>query len=87
MRKSSRRHHQQNRHSASYVSNEQQEQNNQLIKGLDVSQNALQALLNSRFKIIDLIDLIKKIHPKLFSDDQKRQLQFIEQLSETNTGE
>jgi len=89
MRKSSRRN-QQYRHSAHNFSNEQQQQqeeNNQLTKGLDVSQDALQALLNSRFKLIDLVDLLKKIYPKLFSNDKKKELQFIEQLSETNTGE
>jgi hypothetical protein len=84
MRKSSRKY----RHSAHNFSNEQQqEENNQLTKGLDVSQDALQALLNSRFKLIDLVDLLKKIYPKLFSNDKKKELQFIEQLSETNTGE
>jgi len=89
MRKSSRKHQQpqQYRHSAHNFSNEQQEENNQLTKGLNVSQDALQALLNSRFKLIDLVDLLKKIYPKLFSNDKKKELQFIEQLSEANTGE
>jgi len=85
MRKSSRRN-QQYRHSAHNFSNEQKEENNQSIKGLNVSQDALQALLNSRFKLIDLVDLLKKIYPKLFSNDKKKELQFIEQLSETNNG-
>ncbi|CAF3456357.1 unnamed protein product [Rotaria sp. Silwood1] len=97
MRKSSRRHRhhnnqQQHRHSAynftydnNNNNNEQQYENNQLLKGLDVSHDALQALLNSRFKLIDLVDLIKKTYPNLFSNDQKRELQFIEQLSENNT--
>jgi hypothetical protein len=93
MRKSSRRHHhhtqpQQNRHSAHNFpyensTNDQQSEH----KGLDVSHDALQALLNSRFKLIDLVDLLKKSYPKLFSNDHKRELQFIEQLSETNNGE
>ncbi|CAF2456735.1 unnamed protein product [Rotaria sp. Silwood2] len=98
MRKSSRRHHNNNqqqqqqpqyRHSAYNFTydddnNEQQYDNNQLLKGLDVSHDALQALLNSRFKLIDLVDLMKKTYPNLFSNDQKRELQFIEQLSENN---
>lgn len=87
MRKSSRRHQPQNRHSAYNYSNEQHEEKNDLIKGLNVSHDALQALLNSRFKLIDLVDLLKKTYPKLLSNDQKKELQFIEQLSETNRGE
>ena len=66
---------------------EQQDESNQLLKGLDVSHDALQALLNSRFKVIDLVDLLKKTYPKLLSNDQKREIKFIEQLSETNNGE
>ncbi|CAF1216153.1 unnamed protein product [Rotaria sordida] len=98
MRKSSRRHHhhqhrhnqQQYRHSAyNYTyendQNEQQYNNKQLLNGLDLSHDALQALINSRFKLIDLVDLMKKTYPHLFSNDQKRELQFIEQLSENNT--
>ncbi|CAF2868026.1 unnamed protein product [Rotaria sp. Silwood2] len=79
MRKSSRRHHNNNqqqqqqpqyRHSAYNFTydddnNEQQYDNNQLLKGLDVSHDALQALLNSRFKLIDLVDLMKKNLSKL----------------------
>ncbi|CAF1457423.1 unnamed protein product [Adineta steineri] len=94
-KKSSRRHHrqqQQHNHDQSdrystynvaYENNkrEQQESNKQM----NISNDALQALLNSRFKLIDLVDLLKKIYPKLFSNNQKRELQFIEQLSETNT--
>ena len=57
-----------------------------LFKGLDVSHDALQSILNSRFKLIDLIDLLKKTHPKIFFNDYKRELQFIQQVSETNTG-
>lgn len=53
----------------------------------DTSSDALQALLNSRFKLIDLIDLVKKTYPKYFPDDQNFQLQFHQQLSETNPGE
>ncbi|CAF1050718.1 unnamed protein product [Rotaria sordida] len=98
MRKSSRRHHhhqhrhnqQQYRHSAyNYTyendQNEQQYDNKQLLSGLDLSHDALQALINSRFKLIDLVDLMKKTYPHLFSNDQKQELQFIEQLSENNT--
>ncbi|CAF3499452.1 unnamed protein product [Adineta steineri] len=93
-KKSSRRHHRQQQHNhdqsdrystynVAYENNkrEQQESNKQM----NISNDALQALLNSRFKLIDLVDLLKKIYPKLFSNNQKRELQFIEQLSETNT--
>ncbi|CAF2978964.1 unnamed protein product [Rotaria socialis] len=93
MRKSSRRHHHNNnqqRHSAYNLTydnsnNEQQSENNQLSRGLDVSHDALQALLNSRFKLIDLVDLVKKTYPNFFLNDKKRELQFVEQLSESTT--
>ena len=64
----------------------QQERNDQSSKKLDLSQEALQALLNSRFKLIDLVDLLKKTYPKAFFNDHKRELQFMEQLSQTNNG-
>jgi chorismate mutase len=96
MRRSSRRHHQEQqqkyRHSAHNLSldkkknQEEQNVNERNLKGLDVSHDALQSLLNSRFKVIDLVDLLKKTYPKLLSNDQKRELQFIQQLSQTNTG-
>jgi hypothetical protein len=98
MRRSSRRHHQeqqqqqQYRHSAfnpSFDNRKDQTEpniNDRMLKGLDVSHEALQSLLNSRFKLIDLVDLLKKTYPKLFSNDQKGELQFTQQLSETNTG-
>lgn len=97
-KKASRRHHRHHHHhqnqdqsnqqsvyNVSYENrkHEQQERNNQF----DISHDSLQALLNSRFKIIDLVDLLKKIYPQLLFNDQKRELQFIEQLSENNTGE
>jgi hypothetical protein len=99
MRRSSRKHHHQNeqrqqyRHSAHnfpYENNKDEEQddnNKQLLQGLDVSHDALQSLINSRFKLIDLVDLLKKTYPKLLLNDQNRELQFVQQLSETNTGE
>lgn len=94
MRKSSRKHHdvnrQQQRHSAYNLThdnnNNEPQYANQSFKGLDVSHDALQALLNSKFKIIDLVDLTKKSYPNLFSNDKKKELQFIEQLSENNAG-
>jgi hypothetical protein len=76
MRKSSR-------HTTYNLSNKQQIEHSQL----DVSDDALQALLNSRFKLIDLIDLLKKTYPKLFSNNQRKELHFMEQISETNSGE
>ena len=84
MRRSSRKQHRSN-HPIPLDSSH--EQNQSSIQGLDASSDALQALLNSRFKLIDLIDLFKKGYPKYFSDDQNRELQFHQQLSETNSGE
>ncbi|CAF2705577.1 unnamed protein product [Rotaria sp. Silwood2] len=93
MRRSSRKHHkEQHRHSVSNISfenkNNQQEKckNDKMLKGLDVSDDALESLLNSRFKLIDLIDLLKKTNPKLLFNDQKRESLFIQQLSQTTTG-
>jgi hypothetical protein len=86
IRKSSRRQ-KQNRHTTYNLSNIQQTEQNQSINGLNVSDDALQALINSRFKLIDLIDLLKKTYPKVFFNDQKRELHFMEQLSQTNSGE
>jgi hypothetical protein len=90
MRRSSRRHHQeqQYRHSTHISSfDNKKPKEEQISKGLDVSHDALQSLLNSRFKIIDLVDLLKKTYPKLLSNDYKNELQFIQQLSQTNTGQ
>lgn len=89
MRRSSRKSHEndQYRHSAYNLSfNKNKNQEEQILKGLDISQNALQSILNSRFKLIDLIDLLKKTYPKILSYDQKKELQFVQQLSDTNTG-
>ena len=93
VRKSARKHHRARQAEQSYgiqtynvayeSSKREQEQD---TTRLDLSPDAQQALLNSRFKLIDLVDLLKKLYPKLFSNDQKRELQFVEQLSETNTG-
>lgn len=97
MRRSTRRHRreqeqQQYRHSASNLPvdmsnyDEEQNKNAPTLKGLDVSNDALQSLLNSKFKLIDLVDLLKKIYPQLLSNDQKKELRFIQHLSETNKG-
>ena len=94
MRRSSRKHHQdqQYRHSThdplfdNRKIQPETNNNDRILKGLDVSPEALQSLLNSRFKLIDLVDLLKKTYPNLLANDQKRELQFIQQLSETNTG-
>ncbi|CAF4528985.1 unnamed protein product [Rotaria sp. Silwood1] len=92
MRRSSRKYHQeQHRHSVVNLSfknkNDYKEQitNDQILSGLDVSHDALQSLLNSRFKLIDLVDLLKKIYPKLLFNDQKQELLFIQQLSQTTS--
>jgi len=95
MRKSSRRHHQQqnqeqlNQHSVYNVSHENRkhEQQHERNNPFEISHDALQALLNSKFKLMDLVDLLKKMYPQLLSNDPKRELQFIERLSERNTGE
>lgn len=84
IRKSSRRQHRSKPLDSSHELSIDQNQSS--IKGLDASSDALQALLNSRFQLIDLIDLLKKAHPKYFSNDQNRELQFHQQLSETNSG-
>jgi 7-cyano-7-deazaguanine synthase in queuosine biosynthesis len=95
MRQSSRRHHQeqQYRHTDynitfDYNKNNEDEQHihDKIIKGLDISHDALQSLLNSRFKLIDLVDLLKKTYPKLLRNDQRKELQLIQQLAQTNTG-
>ena len=91
MRRTSRKHHQE-RHSTydplfeNRKSQPETNNNDRILKGLDVSHEALQSLLNSRFKLIDLVDLLKKTYPNLLANDQKRELQFIQQLSETNPG-
>jgi hypothetical protein len=64
---------------------EKQNINDRSLRGLDVSDDALQSLLNSKFKLIDLVDLLKKIYPKLLND-QKIEFQYIQQLSQSNTG-
>jgi hypothetical protein len=95
MRRSARRHHQdqqQYRHSTYDLSSnngksqDKPDMNDRTLRELDVSHDALQSLLNSKFKLIDLIDLLKKIYPKLLLNDQKRELHFFQQLSQTNTG-
>lgn len=95
MRELSRRHNQEHkryRHSTSNLSfehknyEEESFKNDQISKGLDVSHEVLQSLLNSRFQLIDLVDLLHKTYPTLLLNDRKRQLNFIEQLSQTNTG-
>ncbi|CAF0869283.1 unnamed protein product [Rotaria sordida] len=92
MRRSSRKHRQeQHRYSELNLpfenKNDREEQNinDQILAGLDVSHDALQSLLNSRFKLIDLVDLLKKIYPNLLLNDQKRELLFTQQLSQTST--
>lgn len=77
MRRTSRRQHHLQQLNSSHEST---------IQGLDASADALQALLNSRFQLTDLIDLLKKSYPKYFSTDQNRELLFHQQLSETNSG-
>ncbi|CAF3185189.1 unnamed protein product [Rotaria socialis] len=93
MRRSSHRRnheHEKHRHIASNLSfrekNHQEEQykSDQILRGLDISHEALQSLLNSRFKLIDLVALLKKIYPTLLLKDHTRELQFIQQLSQTN---
>ena len=88
MRQSSRRHQQQqHRHTAYNFSYEKKNNNEEYnLKRLDISNDALQSLLSSRFKLIDLIDLLKKTYPKLLLNNQKKELQFMQQLSETHTG-
>ena len=96
MRRSARKHphdeQQTYRHSAYDLLSEKrsdqqsEKKNDRSFQGLDVSHEALQSLLNSRFQFIDLVDLLKKLYPKLFTNDQKRELQFLQQLSQTNTG-
>jgi hypothetical protein len=87
MRQSSRRHdqEQQYRHTAYNITFDNNI-NDKIIKGLDISHDALQSLLNSRFKLIDLVDLLKKTYPKLLRNDQRKELQLIQQLAQTNTG-
>lgn len=51
-----------------------------------VSSHALQSILNSKFKWIDLVDLLKSTYPKYFPHDQNKESIFIEQLSQTNPG-
>ena len=41
--------------------------------------DTLQSLINSRFKLTDLVDLLKKTYRKLLSNDEKQELQFTEQ--------
>ncbi|CAF1236526.1 unnamed protein product [Adineta ricciae] len=84
-KKFSRRHHrqQQSTYNVAYENSKREQQDE--MKQLDISSDALQALLNSRFKLIDLVDLLKKFHPKCFLNDQKQELQFVEQLSEVNS--
>ncbi|UJR23974.1 hypothetical protein I4U23_026941 [Adineta vaga] len=91
-KKSSRKHHRHHNHdelhrhsiyNVAYENSKREQQDE--MKQVDLSPDALEALLNSRFKLIDLVDLLKKLYPKIFSNDQKRELQFVEQLSETNS--
>jgi len=94
MRRSSRGHHQEQQyqhstHTSPFDNRKDQEEKNEndrTLRGLDISHDALQSLLNSKFKLIDLVDLLKRIYPKLLSNDHKTELQFIQQLSQTNTG-
>jgi len=95
MRRSSQRYHQeqeQYRHSTRFSpfynrkDQEEKNENDRILKGLDISHNALQSLLNSKFKLIDLVDLLKRIYPKLLFNDHKKELQFIQHLSQTNKG-
>jgi hypothetical protein len=98
MRRSSRRYHQEQEQQQQYQHStrfspfynrkdqEEKNQNDRILKGLDISHNALQSLLNSKFKLIDLVDLLKRIYPNLLFNDHKRELQFIQHLSQTNTG-
>ena len=89
MRRSGRKHDEKPtyRHSAyDLISTKGSDQQLNTHKGLDVSHEALQSLLNSKFQLIDLVDLLKKISPTLLSNDQKREYQFLQQLSQTNPG-
>jgi hypothetical protein len=36
--------------------------------------------------MLDLIDLMKKTYPKLLFNDQRREIEFLQQVSETITG-
>ena len=65
---------------------EEQKINDCIVRGLDISHDALQSLLNSKFKMLDLIDLMKKTYPKLLFNDQRREIEFLQQVSETITG-
>ena len=65
---------------------EEQKINDCIVRGLDISHDALQLLLNSKFKMLDLIDLMKKTYPKLLFNDQRREIEFLQQVSETITG-
>jgi hypothetical protein len=87
MRQSSRRHdqEQQYRHTAYNITFDNNI-NDQIIKGLDISHDALQSLLNSRFKLIDLVDLLKKTYPNLLRNDQRKEFELIEELAQTNKG-
>ena len=65
---------------------EEQKINDCIVRGLDISHDALQSLLNSKFKMLDLINLMKKTYPKLLFNDQRREIEFLQQVSETITG-
>lgn len=82
-RKSSRKHQPTPNHFLN-SSLEPQTSNQSTMKSLNISFDALQALLNSKFKLIDLVDLLKKTSPNLFPRDQKKEIHFIEQLTQTN---
>lgn len=89
MRRSTRRYEndQQYRHSTCNLSlDNKRNSDEQILKGLDLSQNALQSILNSRFKLIDLIDLLKKAYPNILLHGQKKELQLVQYLSDANPG-
>jgi len=47
--------------------------------------SALQSILNSKFKSIDLVDLLKTTYPTLLSNESKLESQFLEHVSQINS--
>lgn len=93
VRRSSRRHRgsnddQQKRYTTYQhpIQTDQDEQHERQVQHQDIKQGIIEPLLNSKFRLVDLVDLLKQTYPKHFSNDQRKELKFIEQLTETHPG-